>query len=407
MRLIIYGLGREALYVKDMVKSPQYIVGFTDSFAEIEMFGGYKYYNLNELERLQYDYIIITLNQRKLSDEIKEMLVTNYHIKRECIINFFEMYAEQKVDKVMSTCKQKCDGIILGISHAALGLNPQYMGGGYCVNLANGSEDIFYHYQVIKKCAEKYGAKIENIKYAIIDMYDYTIFNYDASLSNQILFYWSHGGMMENLHNFHKNKNFLNSPINVMKEYGYFSLTTESLRKLRSKMFDEKLVKETLQNMYSNKEPVYLGFNDYPLEVQFCNGLPQEPFLPFDLHYMGEPRYPKTIEENIYLLEQTVKLLRGINSNIKIYFLLMPRYFILEQYHKILLQSYKSDFENIVGKFEKEFGIVYLNMKDTKTISKNPHFYRDTAHLNYYGAIAFTGILEKTIFDKSSERRFE
>lgn len=401
MKIIIYGLGREALFVKDMVKSENQIVGFTDSFAKIEDYGGYRFYGLNELERISFDYIVLALRGRNTSEKMKEKLVTDYHISRACIIDFFEMYAEQKVDKVMTVCNQKCDGLIFGISHAALGINPAYLKGIWR-NLANGSEDIFYHYQVLKRCVNNYAAKIENMKYAIVELYDYTIFNYDVSLSNQILFYWSHGGIMQDVHNYEKNKNYVNSPEVEMREHGYYSVVTDSLRAVRQALFDETLIWERLQDLYLNQEPVYLGFNDYPLETQFCSSIEKEPSLPFNMHYMGETRYPYTIQENTFYLEELIKLLFEINHNMKIYFLLMPRYSIMEKYHGVMLQSYKTEFEDIINRFETEYGITYVNMKNMRGISENPHFYRDTAHLNYYGGVAFSSVLNKAIFENGN-----
>lgn len=52
-----------------------------------------------------------------------------------------------------------------------------------------------------------------------------------------------------------------------------------------------------------------------------------------------------------------------------------------------------------MDKFEQEYGITYWNMKNLDEISGNPHFYRDTAHLNYYGAVAFTNVLNKAIYE--------
>lgn len=91
---------------------------------------------------------------------------------------------------------------------------------------------------------EQYAEKIENIKYAIVDLYDYTIFNYDASLSNQILFYWSHGGIMEHLHNFRRNKNYVNSHTAEMKDHGYYPVTSDCFRTVRAELFDGELVQK-------------------------------------------------------------------------------------------------------------------------------------------------------------------
>ena len=49
----------------------------------------------------------------------------------------------------------------------------------------------------------------KNIKYAIIDMYTYTYFNYDISMTNNAVLYYENSGYREDeKHNFDNNKNF-------------------------------------------------------------------------------------------------------------------------------------------------------------------------------------------------------
>lgn len=88
-----------------------------------------------------------------------------------------------------------------------------------------------------------------------------------------------------------------------------------------------------------------------------------------------------------------MKLLNKINKNIKIYLILIPRYYKVEQQHYILLKDFREEFNTIIAHFKESYNFHYWDMKNLEEISKNRWFYHDTAHLNYYGGLAFTSFL--------------
>lgn len=397
MKILIYGLSQQSIFCYKAIKKEHEIVGFTDSYASIGVFCGKSFYKLESLDYIEFDYIVIGIGDRKISEKIKNILYDEYNIEKSKILDFYECFSEQKVDKVMQRERKKYDGIILGLLHSALGINPEYLSGEWC-NLANGSEDIFYHYKVLEKCIEKYLYCIENIQKVVIDLYDYTVFNYDTSLSKQALFYWSHGGFMEDLHNYANNANYTLSAAEEMKKEGYYlPLISDKDRSLRATLFDEQFVIDNMDKVFCKSNPVNLGYNDYPLWSQFQGGIQKEPMLPFNLHFQGAKLYEDTIVENKKYLELIIKMLRSINPQIKIYYLLLPRYYIMEEYHNMMLATFKSDFEIEIKEHIRKYKVNYLNLKNLSSISNNNHFFQDTAHLNYIGGIAFTSMLNQMI----------
>ena len=192
MNVLLYGLGKEALLAKKAVRKEHTIIGFTDSFANIECYAGLNFYDRKSLGKLNYDYIVLALSNRYVSEKIKEELIHEGTAPQK-IIDFRQLFTRQKVDKVMYNSKdEKVDGVILGLSHALFGINPTYLPGVW-KNLAMPGEDLYCHYKILRKCVDCYFDRIKDLKYAVLDMYDYTVFNYDVSLSKNMLEYLSRG----------------------------------------------------------------------------------------------------------------------------------------------------------------------------------------------------------------------
>lgn len=385
MKILIYGLGKEALFVKNALRKEHIIVGFTDSFAKIKNYAGLLFYNRKELKEINFDYIIIALSNRNVSDNVRGELIKE-GVGAEKIIDFRQLFARQKVDKVMYKSKnEKVNGIILGLSHALHGINPIYLPGIW-KNLATASEDLYYHYKVLKKCVDCYSFIINDLQYAIIDMFDYTVFNYDVSRNKHILEYWSCGGYAEDSHHFKENENYSGTSKEEMKKAGfYFPVIDDRDFRLAHQLFDMNKIFESD------------WFRDYPSQSELDVVISEEPLLPYNLFYMGEERYTETIEENKGILEELIKLLKKINPKINIYFILLPRFGKMEKYHEYILQKEKREFDNIMDIFLREDHCYYYNFKQCESIYLNRHFFWDAAHLNYMGGIAFTGLLSDWI----------
>ena len=74
MDIVIYGLGKEALFAYKMLNKKTNFLGFSDSFANIKHYFGYKYYRKEELLKLKFDYIVIAVSDKGTSLKIKKEL---------------------------------------------------------------------------------------------------------------------------------------------------------------------------------------------------------------------------------------------------------------------------------------------------------------------------------------------
>ncbi len=398
MRIIIYGLNYSGIFLEQIKGKNTEIIGYTDSFTRISSFNGKKFYCLEELPHAEFDYIVLVVQNRNVSDDITNNLVHKYGIARHKIVNIHALLAETKVDRVMGAVRGKLDGLVLGISHAVVGINPTLLEGNWR-NLATNHEDIYYHYQVLKRCVEKYPKATENLSSIIIDMYDYIFFNYDLSLTGNICHYWSVGGIWDDMHNFDKNALFNCSQDEAMKDKGYF-LPDKNMQLLAEKIFDRTLLNNRLSEFYKYHGYALQGSKGYPEESQCRNILPQKVEIEVGKYFnIDTKKHTATIEENEYILNETFRLIKQINPNMKVYLILIPRFYETEEMMQRIkpYMDFKEDFEATISKFNKSYNFQYWDMKNMEGISRNRYFYNDPGHLNYYGGLAFTSVINDMI----------
>lgn len=341
----------------------------------------------------QFDCIIIAVKDLKTSGDlftlISMILDDDSHI-----IDFYRLYRAcmpfMKADRIMTNHpEQKYDGMILGISHAEVGLIPRCFDGNFC-NLAVTSQDIYFNMKTLEYCLVNYPEKIRNLKYLILDLYDYTYFNYDTSLSKNTLNYYSLGGYLD-AHNFARNKHFHDSFENVKTDIlaNRFRGMTDSMESLWNELFPD------IYTQYDYLEfpfitTTYLRtkvIQDKDIEKYYANTS------------IVEKIFHDTIQENIQHFYELLDLLYRINSQIKIYLILLPRNFYAQQKGNALYPQYtqwKEMFETILEEANKTYPFTYLNFKDHE-ISKEMKYYYDVSHFNYYGAVTFSKLLNSMI----------
>lgn len=149
MDILLYGLGRMTEKIEKIVCRNHTIIGYSDSFASIDFYNGKKFFQPKEIKNLNYDFIIITVSERKTAWQIQQDLINNYDVEKEKIIPF-AIYAKSEIVENTMTALEDIDGIILGNSHAFHGILPEYLDGNF-VNLACRSQDIYYNYKAFQR----------------------------------------------------------------------------------------------------------------------------------------------------------------------------------------------------------------------------------------------------------------
>lgn len=383
MKIILYGLGRGLDEIKPDIKKEHEIIGYTDTNSRINIFCGKPFFRLTELNRQKFDYIIITIKTRQIAWNIYKMLSCEYNIPDDKIIPYFVYYHYENYRAQMDWSKEnKIKGLFFGNSHAARGFTAEQMSIPF-LNLGFPNQDIFYNYRTFQLCVEKYADKLSKLKYVVIDMYDYNVFNLDLSLEKDILVYIAMGGLCEQ-HNYEKNHNYNRRMEEELFDSLYYIVENEKTRQLYQELFENN----TVPNVYADErwkcieEKVTLDADKFIGNVVV-------------------KRFDDTIKENEVLFEQFLMEIKRFKPDIKIILTLLPRYITMEKVAIPFLSVWKQEFLNTINRLKEKYGVVFWDYKQYECISGNHEYFWDVNHLNTIGAKCMTSILDTDI------RKFE
>ncbi len=376
MRIILFGIGQGLDLVETKIKKQHEIVGYMDSFSQITVFKEKPFYLLEDISKLDYDYIVITIRGCKEAWKVYNLLL-EYGVYSEKLVPFY-VYANYELSdiKLRNHKLENIRGLIFGNSHAAFGFLEENLFVPF-LNFAIPSADIYYNYKVFDKCITNYQRNLRSLQYIIIDMFDYVVFNYDASLSANIFDYILSGGYVDE-HNFKSNKNFKRSFENSLFEM-------KSISKVQKKMFESLFSNMDVEyNLYSMERWTHIK-EDEPADTKVLIGT------------LVSKRFKQTIQENIILINKFLHEIRLFFPHVKIIFTLIPRYITMEKLGRIFIESWKKEFYDIVYKLCNKYDAFFLDYKSRKEISENHMFYYDISHLNTTGGMALTSILNNDL----------
>ena len=338
---------------------------------------------------------LIIITAKNNAEQIQDYIVNHLGVKRERVILFWKLYYSQiplmTCDRIMQNPKnQSFDGIILGLSHTEVGIVKERLKGNFA-NLAVSSQDLYYQCKTLEHCVEKYYDKIKNIKYAIIDLYDYHYFNFNTSFSKSAVNYLLYGGYNLDPHDYEKNPLF-NIPFQVV------------VNRLRSRKTDGLM--DTDFTIWENLFPNAYEFADYE---GFCSDYDKlhtrmRVVSPEDVKNYEYERstikklHKENITGNINALKRMFNIFKLINPEIKIYTVIVPKYVEVEALDAAGISLHEEFFGKVIKELQEEFGFTHLDFKKLSDISACKNLYHDAAHLNYLGALRFTEELNKQIF---------
>ena len=288
--------------------------------------------------------MISSLNTKTTIRQILSVL----NIKSSQILDIYQLYMHKlptlHYERIIGNCTQPLDGIIFGISHGQTGIVEESLPGNV-LNFCSSSQDIYFNTKILSALAEEYYDFICNAKYVIFDMFDYTYFNYDVLLSNELLNYLGFNGF------FCENRNSNNK-----------------------KIFRQNKI-----------------LDDYSISTYM---LPNSLVFSSIQRHIFEP----TIQFQVANLDHFCRLLFRLNPDIQIIGVLLPKYYIVEENEKIVNQIWKPHFENIISSFQQKYtNFSFFDFKNLTSISKKQEYYRDLSHLNCNGAHHMTEIISSLI----------
>lgn len=299
MNIILYGLGSGVEQIKRVLKEEHRIIAYSDSFSCIKEYMGNPFVKPAEIKKMDYDFIIITIRNRKKAYSICEWLIEEYDINAGKIIPYFccvdmELYKAKLLHQ-----KEAVEGLIIGNSMSQYGVIEDVFPNSF-LNLSCRSQDIYTSSFILEKIITEYSNKIENLKYLIFDLYDYNGFNIDLSMSNGYLDYISCGGVYHE-HNFSRNMNDRRSLSEALFEDKYM-VREEKYGEIYNRLFLEHVL-ILPENKNDNRF--------YHIEAQAS--LDAKKFIGPTV----KKRFGRTIKENIAILEHIVKELKYYKPHLK------------------------------------------------------------------------------------------
>ena len=418
MKIIIYGLDRSRKVIERNLRDNCNIVGYCDDFYKLGVYSDKNLIALDEIKDTDFDYIIISSMNDERVEEINKKLI-NAGIEKDKILKFFSLYKElctyllelplKRSHRILSNMGDDIEGIILGISHGAVDINPKYLDKKFC-NLAIPMQDLYYNLKQLKTLVYDYPEKVKNIKYAIIDMYTYTYFNYDISMTNNAVLYYENSGYREDeKHNFDNNKNFTGT---IQEELDKRQQMYEDREESSFQDEDKKHQLDVFRLLFDRDAmDVTYDYKDINIYKDYCVDFPlrkgREKIISDEeieeLKRTETPsslqtfQFSKTLAENRTVFREILKLLNEINENIKIYLVLIPEYNERELYLQKQEKFWRESFYRTLEIFREDFKFTVLAFKDYKELYTNRDYYYDSGHLNYKGSVEFTELLNNYI----------
>ncbi|HAZ90704.1 MAG TPA: hypothetical protein DCX21_01895 [Eubacterium sp.] len=341
---------------------------------------------------LYYDAIIVAVADKTVSARMVKSVIETLSISPNKVFDFYRYYDSlmpyMRADRCMKAVSSEgLDGIILGISMAAVGIIPEMLGN--YVNLAVSSQDLYYNYKTLDYCYNKYNTKLRTAKRVIIDMYDYTYFNFDVSLGIMALPYYSryHGFILDS-HNFEDNH-----------LYSYdFSRLTSYVINSQSESF--VAAKKVLWDKIFDMKNSYNVYADISFPIRWGERFhiaSDEEIANYNVKTSIVTRtYQKTIDENVATFEKLLKLIYRINPDMDIVLVFMPFYYQTQMKYEALYQNHKEFFLNTITEFKKRYPIRFINYKNC-FLAHEKRCYFDAIHFNYWGASNFTKLLKNDL----------
>jgi len=181
----------------------------------------------------------------------------------------------------------------------------------------------------------KYWPKIKELQYLIIDMYDYNYFNLDTSLSENIYNYYAWGGYNLDEHNLKNNKHYT---VNLHDIKSYLLMKRyEGIDDSKIDLWNELFPDTNFMNNYAEFF-IYQGIEER------MKTLSEEMISKFEVtSSVAKKEFTATIEENITIMKNLLKLVYETWPDIKVYLTILSYIFfmVLAIHHLCLYEMQK------------------------------------------------------------------
>ena len=270
--------------------------------------------------------IVFIVGTHRRRSYVHKMFLTMGFLEEQ-LINVYQLYwgvSRMYYKRCMMHMDAELDGIILGISHGKCGITAARLPGKVC-NLCCSSQDIYFNFKTIRNLFIEYPEQLKNVKYVIMDMFDYTYFNYDTLLAGENMTYLEESGFECEFRNgIEKRKNVCD--INQYL-HDFWQEGSQNIRK-------REILKDLLPKMNAADGEWWGKWED---SLTDRDAVLSESQIE---EYEKAPRYT-SIQINVYeetigfqakAFEKLLCMLEDINPHIRMFAVMLPKYYVVERF---------------------------------------------------------------------------
>lgn len=339
---------------------------------------------------LEVEFITcIMINSRNLKTIVLQML-NALHVNSNQILDIYKAYMAGFSTKHYERIWERkqgiaLDGLVLGISHGMTGIIEEKMPGNVC-NFCKSSQDIYFNYRVLNQLYDNHYEWIKDLKYAVMDMFDYTYFNFDTiQIGAYEPFLEESGFLCEMRTPWNKTQDLIqiNQTLYKMWQEG----KTPRQQELLHMIFPQ--IKQRDDSLYKGGETVLKDRKHIITEEEIVSYQKNPTCSSIQVNI-----FDATLDFQIANFYNILKLLNIINPEMKIFLLLLPKYYIVEHMETEINKIWKEYFMEVIKKAKEKFPMLeIIDLKKCKEFSENLEYYQDLTHFNYFGACNFTDYL--------------
>ncbi len=336
--------------------------------------------------------IVFIVGTHRRRSYVHKMFLTMGFLEEQ-LINVYQLYwgvSRMYYKRCMMHMDAELDGIILGISHGKCGITAARLPGKVC-NLCCSSQDIYFNFKTIRNLFIEYPEQLKNVKYVIMDMFDYTYFNYDTLLAGENMTYLEESGFECEFRNgIEKRKNVCD--INQYL-HDFWQEGSQNIRK-------REILKDLLPKMNAADGEWWGKWED---SLTDRDAVLSESQIE---EYEKAPRYT-SIQINVYeetigfqakAFEKLLCMLEDINPHIRMFAVMLPKYYVVERFEAAVNEVWRKAFLTIIESMEQRYrNFKYVDFKNTERIQQTREYWADLTHLNKAGAAAMTDCIRERL----------
>ena len=360
-RIIVYGiygieLRRQIEFHLDRCRYE--IIGFTDRFYNEDIVDGKRFFLLEELSAIEFNYIVLAIVDGV--DETIELLKRYGVVKEQIVFPEILLWnnSAKRMPNLVRRIKgfsnvERIDALMFGLSYSYRCINKKSLS-VRCFDYSAFGLDMYYNFKLYDFTKENRSDVLENVKY-IFMVFPFYYFDYDMSASPS---QYSSGQIfsvreLDDWHNAEK----ANRSEEYIVSYGMFG--------------------ESISEFYNLDSP-RMVWDTY-------NGLPGKG----SLQHIWWKHYPKTSAENVRLMNKYVN--EFVDNGWRPVMIIPPIYY--KGMDELSVQAYEIKYEYFYSCVNERIdSAIELWDYSEKYPDERPLFY-NIDHLNYYGRDVFSSEL--------------